>query len=41
MTDAAAPTLLTAWKAAAARLKAGAIVSPSVDARLLLEVAAG
>jgi len=41
MTDAAAPTLLTAWKAAAARLKAGAIDSPSIDARLLLEVAAG
>ncbi len=41
MTDAAAPTLLTAWKAAAARLKSGAIDSPSIDARLLLEVAAG
>ena len=41
MTDAASPTLLTAWKAAAARLKAGAIDSPSIDARLLLEVAAG
>ena len=42
MTDAApAPTLLTAWKAAAARLKAGRIDSPSIDARLLLEVAAG
>ena len=42
MTDAApAPTLLTAWKAAAARLKEGRIDSPSIDARLLLEVAAG
>ena len=41
MTDAmTAPTLLTAWKAAAARLKAGRIDSPSIDARLLLEVAA-
>ena len=45
MTDAApaptsGPTLLTAWKAAAARLKAGRIDSPSIDARLLLEVAA-
>ncbi|GAA0870226.1 peptide chain release factor N(5)-glutamine methyltransferase [Brevundimonas basaltis] len=40
MTD-AAPTLLTAWKAATARLKAGRIDSPSIDARLLLEVAAG
>jgi len=42
MTDAAAaPTLLTAWKAAQARLKAGRVDSPSIDARLLLEVAAG
>lgn len=46
MTDAApdptsGPTLLTAWKAAAARLKAGRIDSPSIDARLLLEVATG
>jgi release factor glutamine methyltransferase len=42
MIDASAPpTLLTAWKAAAARLKAGRIDSPSIDARLLLEVAAG
>ena len=46
MTDAAdAPpsgqTLLTAWKAATATLKAGRIDSPSIDARLLLEVAAG
>ncbi len=42
MTDAAAaPTLLTAWKAAQARLKDGRIDSPSIDARLLLEVAAG
>lgn len=37
----AAPTLLSAWKGAQARLKAGAIDSPSIDARLLLEVAAG
>lgn len=37
----AAPTLLTAWKAATATLKAGQIDSPSIDARLLLEVAAG
>ncbi|MBU1384455.1 MAG: peptide chain release factor N(5)-glutamine methyltransferase [Alphaproteobacteria bacterium] len=42
MTDVAAtPTLLTAWKAAAATLKAGRIDSPSIDARLLLEVATG
>ncbi|MBA4803511.1 MAG: peptide chain release factor N(5)-glutamine methyltransferase [Brevundimonas sp.] len=42
MTDAApAPTLLSAWKAAQSRLKAGRIDSPSIDARLLLEVAAG
>lgn len=42
MTDAApARTLLTAWKAAQADLKAGKIDSPSIDARLLLEVAAG
>lgn len=38
MTDA---TLLTAWKAATATLKSGRIDSPSIDARLLLEVAAG
>jgi len=38
MTDA---TLLTAWKAAQAKLKAGAIDSPSIDARLLLEAATG
>jgi len=37
MTDA---TLVTAWKAATAALKAGRIDSPSIDARLLLEVAA-
>jgi len=36
-----APTLLTAWKAAQARLKAGRIDSPSIDARLLLEAATG
>ena len=44
MTDAApsaAPTLLTAWKAAQARLKQGAVDSPAIDARLLLEAAAG
>jgi release factor glutamine methyltransferase len=34
-------TLLTAWKGAQARLKDGRIDSPSIDARLLLEVAAG
>ncbi len=33
-------TLLTAWKAAQAQLKAAHIDSPSIDARLLLEVAA-
>lgn len=38
MTD---TTLVTAWKAATAALKAGAIDSPSIDARLLLEVATG
>ncbi len=38
MTDA---TLLTAWKAAQARLKDGKIDSPSIDARLLLEAATG
>lgn len=37
MTD----TLLTAWKGAQARLKAGRIDSPSIDARLLLEAATG
>jgi release factor glutamine methyltransferase len=37
MTD----TLLTAWKSAQARLKEARIDSPSIDARLLLEVAAG
>lgn len=37
MTD----TLVTAWKAAQARLKAGRIDSPAIDARLLLEAAAG
>ena len=41
MTDAApASSLLTAWKAATATPKAGRIDSPSIDARLLLEVAA-
>lgn len=37
----ATPTLLTVWKAAQARLKAGRIDSPAIDARLLLEAAAG
>ncbi|WP_374388821.1 peptide chain release factor N(5)-glutamine methyltransferase [Brevundimonas sp.] len=37
----ATPTLLTVWKAAQARLKAGQIDSPAIDARLLLEAAAG
>jgi release factor glutamine methyltransferase len=42
MTDSTpAPTLVTAWKTAQARLKAGRIDSPAIDARLLLEVAAG
>lgn len=42
MTDvSSAPTLLTAWKAATAALKAAGIDSPSIDARLLMEVAAG
>ena len=41
MTDAAPPhTLVTAWKAVTADLKAARIDSPSIDARLLLEVAA-
>lgn len=39
MTEAA--TLLTAWKDAQARLKAGRIDSPSIDARVLLEAATG
>ncbi|MDP2116643.1 MAG: protein-(glutamine-N5) methyltransferase, release factor-specific, partial [Brevundimonas sp.] len=34
-------TLVTAWKAATASLKAGRIDSPSIDARLLLEAATG
>jgi release factor glutamine methyltransferase len=34
-------TLLTAWKAAQGRLKAGRIDSPAIDARLLLEAATG
>ncbi len=37
----ATPTLLTVLKAAQARLKAGQIDSPAIDARLLLEAAAG
>ncbi|MNQ55147.1 Release factor glutamine methyltransferase [compost metagenome] len=37
----AAPTLLTAWKGAQARLKAAGVDSPSIDARLLLEAATG
>jgi len=36
-----ASTLVTAWKAAQARLKAARIDSPSIDARLLLEAATG
>ncbi len=36
-----APTLLTAWKGAQARLKAAGIDSPSIDARLLLEASTG
>lgn len=39
MTD--TPTLLTAWKAAQAKLKAVGIDSPSIDARVLLEAATG
>ena len=35
------PNLVSAWKAAQARLKAARIDSPSIDARLLLEAAAG
>lgn len=35
-----AATLLTVWKSAQARLKAGRIDSPAIDARLLLEAAA-
>lgn len=35
-----APTLVEAWKAAQARLKAAGADSPSIDARLLLEAAA-
>jgi release factor glutamine methyltransferase len=35
------PTLLTTWKAAQAKLKAGRIDSPSIDARLLVEAATG
>jgi release factor glutamine methyltransferase len=42
MTDASStPTLVSAWKAAQARLKAAHIDSPSIDARLLLEAATG
>ena len=37
----ATPTLLSVWKAAQARLKEGRIDSPAIDARLLLEAAAG
>jgi len=40
-TTASSPTLVSAWKAAQARLKAGRIDSPSIDARLLLEAATG
>ncbi|QTC90965.1 peptide chain release factor N(5)-glutamine methyltransferase [Brevundimonas goettingensis] len=42
MTDTSStPTLVSAWKAAQARLKAARIDSPSIDARLLLEAATG
>ena len=34
------PTLLSAWRAAAGRLKAAGVETPSIDARLLLEAAA-
>ena len=37
----ASNTLLTAWKAAQAKLKTGRIDSPAIDARLLLEAASG
>jgi len=40
-TPASGPTLVSAWKAAQARLKAARIDSPSIDARLLLEAATG
>jgi release factor glutamine methyltransferase len=40
-TDETAATLLATWKTAQARLKAGRIDSPAIDARLLLEAAAG
>ncbi|NBW08252.1 MAG: peptide chain release factor N(5)-glutamine methyltransferase [Caulobacteraceae bacterium] len=40
-TPASGPTLVSAWKASQARLKEGRIDSPSIDARLLLEAAAG
>ncbi|RZJ87962.1 MAG: protein-(glutamine-N5) methyltransferase, release factor-specific, partial [Brevundimonas sp.] len=33
-------SLVTAWKAASAQLKAARIDSPAIDARLLLEAAA-
>ncbi len=36
-----APTLLSIWKAAQTRLKAGAIDSPAIDARLLVEASTG
>ena len=41
MTQTPSQTLVSAWKAATATLKAGRIDSPSIDARLLLEVATG
>ena len=41
MTQSPASTLVSAWKTATATLKAGRTDSPSIDARLLLEVAAG
>jgi release factor glutamine methyltransferase len=40
-TTSPAPTLVSAWKAAQAQLKAARIDSPSIDARLLVEAATG
>ncbi len=40
-TTSSAPTLVSAWKAAQAQLKAARIDSPSIDARLLVEAATG
>jgi release factor glutamine methyltransferase len=41
MTDPQAPTLVKAWTSARERLKAAGIDSPAIDARLMLEAAAG